>query len=234
MNKEETKLLMMRKDNKISESDYQMLLAALNKKSLCTQIENSIFINPFQKIAGFKALTLGLILLILMSALGVYADVYFDGTLGYMMAYNIKAVKPNLVLLIYQNLVSCLTVSCLFILAAVLCKQKRIRIIDFFGTVAFSRYPIFISLIFFTIFKYLDPQTFQYDRTKEIEFHLSFLNSFENFVIFGAIFWQLMTYFFAFKESSGMEGKNLWGSFFTTIILGEVFAVIFTRWFFYV
>ena len=39
MNKEEQRLFIMLKENKISDTDYQMLIKALNKKSFCTLIE---------------------------------------------------------------------------------------------------------------------------------------------------------------------------------------------------
>lgn len=90
MNKEEQRLLTMFQKNKISESDYQMLHKALNKKTFCTILKDSVLINPFKKIAGFKALFLGLILAVLISLIGVYANIFIDGSLGYLMPKSIS------------------------------------------------------------------------------------------------------------------------------------------------
>lgn len=235
MNKEELKLLAMLKDNKISQSDYEMLLVALNKQSFCTQIENSWFINPFQKIAGFKALLLGLLVLLAMSVLGTYSEVYFDGILGFMMPYNLKAMKPNFILLVYQNTAAWLTLSLVFLAMAIFLKQKRIRVIDFFGTVLLARFPILLSLLFTTLHKYLTPDTFKPDDlSKGIELHFSLLNTLAWLVLMGALAWVLMTYLFAFKESSGLDGKRLWFGYITSIVLGDIIAMILTRWFLFV
>lgn len=235
MNKEELKLLAMFKENKISSSEYQMLLTALNKQSFCTQIENSWFINPFQKIAGFKALLLGLVVLVIMSLVGTYAGVYFDGILGYMMPYHLKAMKPNFLLLVYQNIVAWLVLSLVFLSMAILLKQKRIRVIDFFGTVLLARVPILISLLFNLFLKYYNPDLFKADDlSKGIELHLTLANTFSWLVFMGTLAWVLMTYLFAFKESSGTEGKKLWIGYITSIVLGNILALILTRWFLFV
>lgn len=74
MNKEEQRLLTMFQENKISESDYQMLHKALNKKSLCTVLKDSV----------------------LISLVGVYANIFIDGCLGYMIPLYIKTSLPVL------------------------------------------------------------------------------------------------------------------------------------------
>lgn len=232
MNKEQKRLLAMLEENKISETDYQLISSALNKKSVFTDIENSILINPFQKIAGFKALLLGLILMISMSLLGTVVGVYFDGILGYMLPIGLKAMKPNFFLLLYQNAVAIITLSSLFLLAALLFRQKRIRVIDFFGTVALSRYPTFICLFFTMLQKYLEP--FNQDISKGIELHLTFVGILSYLILLTCIIWQVMTYFFALKEASGLEGKSLWFSFIITVLLGDVIGLILTRFFLYV
>lgn len=230
------KLLGMLKDNKISESEYQMLMSALNKPSFCTQVENSWLVNPFQKIAGVKALLLGLIVLVVMSLLGTYMSIHFDGTLGYFMPFNLKAaVQPNFLLLVYQNAVASLTLSLIFWIVAKLLQQKGIRIIDFIGTVLLARFPLLLSLLFTLLQKYLNPELFKpEDLSKGIELHLTLANTLSGLVSMVSLAWVLMTYLFAFKESSGTEGKKLWFGYIASIVLGEILAMILTRWFLFV
>lgn len=232
MNKEQEKLLKMFQDRKISESDYQLLSQALNKESLCTQLENSLFVNPFQKIAGFKALFLGLILMVILSVLGVYSNVYFDGILGVMYAEHIKAMKPNFLLLMYQNGAAVLVLASLFLASALILRQKRIRVIDFFGTVAMSRYPLLIWFLYNILEKNLFPPK-PWDYSTDIELHFSITGTVGYFFFIGAMVGQIITSFFAYKESSGIEGKKLWISFICTILIGEMIGFPLTRWFLY-
>ncbi|WP_235659330.1 hypothetical protein [Legionella maceachernii] len=225
----------MLKENKISEADYLLISAALNKKSVFTNIENSLLINPFQKIAGFRALLLGLLLMITMSLLGVVVNIYFDGSLGFFFPMGLKAaIKPNFFLLLYQNAAAVFITASLFMATALLFRKKRIRVIDFFGTVALARYPLLISLLFTMIEKYLDPSRYNEDITKGIELHLTLIGTIGNLIFLTCIIWQIITYFFALKEASGLGGKSLWLSFIIAILLSDVAGIILTRLFLYV
>lgn len=125
MIKEQNRLLVMLKENKISEADYLLISAALNKKSVFTNIENSLLINPFQKIAGFRALLLGLLLMITMSLLGVVVNIYFDGSLGFFFPMGLKAaIKPNFFLLLYQNAAAVFITASLFMATALLFRKN--------------------------------------------------------------------------------------------------------------
>lgn len=235
MNKDELTLLTMLNDNKISEQEYQMLIAALNKKSFCTQIENSLLVNPFQKIAGIKALLLGIPVLMALSIMGVYAEVYFDSVLWVFDSSNItlKEMKPNFLLLLYQNGMAWLTLSFVFIGISKILRLKSLRIIDFLGTTALARFPMLLPLTVTSLEHYLTPEYFKIDASKSFEFHFSFLGSINELVFLVSFAWVLMTYLFAFKESSGAEGKKLWFGYVTAMLLGNSMAGILTRWFLY-
>jgi len=228
MKKELERLLNMRKENKISESDFNMLSGALTKNSFCSTLENSMLINPFQKIAGLKALCIGIIIMLVMSALGVY------GSLGFLMTDVLKVtIAPSFLLLLYQNIVACLSVAVLFYLAALLLRQKGIRIIDFLGTVTFARYPTCISLLFFILEKWLTPERFNEDFSKGISIHFSVIGSISALLGTACYVWQGMNYFFALKESAGLDGKRLWGAFLITMLIADILSMILTRLFLY-
>ncbi len=232
--KSRQRLLNMRKENKISESDFDMLSGALTKNSFCSTLENSMLINPFQKIAGFKALCIGIILMLVMSALGVYANVYIDGSLGFLMTDTLKVtIAPSFLLLLYQNIVACLSVAVLFYLAALSLRQKGIRIIDFLGTVTFARYPTCISLLFFILEKWLTPERFNEDFSKGISIHFSVIGSISALLWTACYIWQGMNYFFALKEAAGLDGKRLWSAFLITMLVADILSMILTRIFLY-
>jgi hypothetical protein len=234
MKQEIDRLLKMRKENKITESDYLMLSSALKKTSFCSNIENSIFINPFQKIAGFKVLIIGLMLIIIMSILGVYANLYYDGSIGFVIANNLKVPRaPSFLFLLYQNVVACLSVAGFFLLAAFLLRQKGIRAIDFLGTVTLARYPTCIAIIYILIDKKLCPEEFNQDISKGISLHFSVMGMIGALVFMACFILQIMTYFSALKESSGLEGKRLWSSFIIAMLAADLLSIVLTRLFLY-
>lgn len=231
MKKELERLMKMRKENRISESDFHMLTKSLSEKSFCSILESSALINPFQKIAGFKALLIGIIIMVVMSLLGVYANIYIDGSLGFIVANGLKvARKPSFLLLLYQNTVACLCLAGLFFFSAILLGQKRIRLVDFLGTVTFARYPICVSIVLFMIENWLTPDRFNGDYSK---LHFSIIGSLGALLWSACYIWQGMNYFFAFKESSGLDGKRLWSAFLFTMVIADIVSINLTRIFLY-
>ena len=54
--------------------------------------------------------------------------------------------------------------------------------------------------------------------------HPSLAMSAFSIIVIGLFVWQIITYFYALKESSGLKGKKLMLSFIVALILGEVIA----------
>lgn len=226
MAKEKEKLLNMLKEGKITEHDYKLLSNTLNKKNSYLTSLFLMAINPFQKIAGAYALFIGLIVIIFMSYLGVFAKVYFPGIFDCLNSVVVKNPKtqPNFFLLLYQNVVCWLVLSLLFIVAARVFQKKGTRIIDFFGTVALSRFPFLILTAFLSIIQIIDPSFMNIDISKGFQFHMSFMMIVFSLLAIAFGVWQIITYFYALKESSGLTGKPLWISFIVTMVLGEAIS----------
>ena len=226
MSIEKQKLASMLKQNKITDNDYRLLLNAMENKS--DQNIISLFINPFQKIAGLNALIMGIIVIIALSYIGVLADVYFMGIFDCLNAANLKhmhVVKPNFQLLLSQNLIDWIVLSITFMLAALVLKQKRIRIIDFFGTVALARFPYIFLSLFIAIVWLVDPTLMDFDLTKTEQPHgFSFAGTLINFMWQFCWAWQITTYFFALKESSGLNGTRLWIGFVVSVLIADQIA----------
>jgi hypothetical protein len=234
MKKELARLANMLRDHKISVEDYQLLTEALNKKSVFDSIENNMLINPFQKIGGLKALSWGIVLMLLMSLLGAHANIFYDGVLGYLMPIGIKTkLTPNFYLLLYQNSIACLTVTLMYFISAKILKAKQIRFIDFIGMVMLSRYPILISVAFTYLEDLVRPDLLQFDPSQGFELKFSLFGVMSAMIFMFCSMWQIATYFFALKESSGLTGRKLWLSFILTMSLGEVIAMVGTRLFLY-
>lgn len=224
MNIEQQKLSAMLSENKISNEDYQLLLTAMERQNARQSIF-PLFINPFQKIAGYKALGLGLIMIAVMSYIGVAADVYFTSILDCLNAANMKhmqVLRPYFTLLLSQNMINWLVLSATFILAAVIFRQKRIRVVDFLGTVALARFPYLILTALIAIVWIINPSLLNFDLTKTTTtYDFSLSAAFIDFMWQFCYAWQITTYFFALKESSGLTGNKLWIGFFIALFTAE-------------
>ncbi len=224
MSKDKERLDKMLQEKKISEADYKVLTAAMDKQSFFAKISGSFLINPFQKIAGAKALILGMIVLALMSFLGVIAKVYFIGVMGVINAHAVvkQMVDINFFLLAYQNVVSWLVLSGVFMIAAKIAHKKRIRVVDFLGTVAFARFPLLILTGFMSLVQVFNPAFLAIDLSQGIPMKGSLGMSLFGVVILSLFMYQIATYFHALKVSSGLVGKKLWLSFIASLIIAEM------------
>jgi hypothetical protein len=223
MSTEKIKLMALLKENKISADEFHLLSNALARQSSPIKSIFPLLINPFQKIAGLYSLVAGFLIIISMSMIGSFAKVYFDGALAFNIASTFAHVKflPNFYLLLYQNLLSWLILSGLFVLSAKLFQQKRIRFVDFLGTIAFARYPFLILTIFTLLLQFIHPGLLASDASLFVQSY--------NIVWLFCYAWQISTYFYALKESSGLAGKNLWISFVTSIVLADMTTEYFSR-----
>lgn len=230
---ERKQLQLMLSEHKISNKDYQVLMEALEEKSRVTTSLLSVILNPFQKLAGTHALVAGLLVMIMLSLLALKAKMYLPGSLTIVNAEAIKNPKNslNFSLILYQIGMSWVILSGFFITFSLIFRQKRLRLIDFLGTTAFSRFPYLFLMIFIYLIQFFDPSFFSIDVIKEFDLHPSFAKSIFGFGILVFIIWQLITYFNALKESSDLRGKRLWVGYILSIILAEVLSYPVTMFF---
>ena len=97
------------KEKKIYQATYNLSLVTRNKKSFFERFSCSFLMNPFQKIAGVKAVVYGGVLILLMSYLGVATNVYFTGPFGVENGAVVtnQSITTHFFLLVYQNLMIC-------------------------------------------------------------------------------------------------------------------------------
>lgn len=223
MSKEKERLINMLQTHKITDDEYQLLSAALDKKSSRLHSLFLFLINPFQKISGVYALITGFFLIICMSYFGVIGKVYFPGILDFIdpigSSQTAIQINFNFFILLYENMISWVVLACLFMLVAKIFKQKRTRVVDFFGMLALSRLPYAIFAAFFAITRTINPG-FMLVNT----FRPSLLVSLFFIVVMLCVVWQITLYFYALKESSGLSGKKLWISYIVIIIFGEIIS----------
>jgi hypothetical protein len=223
MASEEERLKALLKDNKISQEEYVLLTKALAKPTLGRKLF-SWLTNPYQKVAGFKALGIGGLIIVVISYFGSIAQVYFSGLLGILNASIIKNQKigTDFVFLLYQNIMIWLVMSLLYCLAIRIYQKKNVRMIDVLGTVALSRYPYLLLTAFVATIRTLNPSFMNISLESGLALDLSLLSICFSSVVILCVIWHIATYFYALKESSGLNGRQLWISFIVSMLVGEV------------
>ncbi|MBI2786847.1 MAG: hypothetical protein HYX60_11335 [Legionella longbeachae] len=233
MKNDKERLMGMLRENKITLDDYNTLLIAMKKKSFFSRMESSLFLNPFQKIAGFKALIFGIIILLTMSYMGVLAKLYFLGPLTTINASAVvkQSMDIGFLLLAYQNIICLLILTTLFFIAAKMLQNKKLRIIDFLGTLSLARFPLLLFTVIVNFARMINPTILDIDMSKGIPLHSSMGLKILGVIGTVLIVWQIILYFYAMKESSGLVGKKLWLGFILPLIAGELIAFPLTTWF---
>ncbi len=175
-------------------------------KNIIDDINWGSLINPFQRIAGGKALLIGFAGLVISTILAYFIQYHYHGLLHFGPAPNNKfwcfAVEHIIVWLIP---------ALLFYIGSLVLSKSKTRIIDILGTVAFAQLP----LVLMTLFFYLKPL----QRMNEMNFNLPPIEMINQpgFILgmwlglIGSIFliWTLIWMFYALKVSTNLKGYRL-------------------------
>ncbi|MDQ3191920.1 MAG: hypothetical protein M3Q58_10025 [Bacteroidota bacterium] len=103
-----------------------------------------LLFNPFEEIAGYKALFIGVFLIVLTGISGYFAGVVFDGVLDMHFVENKLSIAASII----EGLVNWLSLSIILIIFGFLFSKTKFRLIDVLGTQALARWPYFILAIF--------------------------------------------------------------------------------------
>ena len=179
--------------------------------------------NPFSRIAGWQAFAIGLVICVITTAVGKYANLAFDGAIDAHGGGDAFTMTQAF-LLAGISLLSVVVV--MYLLAFALTRQ--FRFIDILGTMTFARFPFFIMAIaaFYTKFPSTD---------EIINNPLSIMSNI-SLIIFGIIsipvgIWVIALMYNAFKVSTGAKGPKLIAIFITGLILAEIISKVFIHYF---
>ncbi|MDR2231589.1 MAG: DUF3887 domain-containing protein [Tannerella sp.] len=169
----------------------------------------SFFVNPFERIAGWQALLIGLAVMSLTAIVGKINRVAFDGVLdvhagaifSYVASFVMQAV--NLIALF-------LTMW----LAGVLFSKSKLRAIDVVGTMALARFPyLLLALVCFLPVIPTD----LYDIPRIIIF---------TFISLPFIIWMVVLMYKAFSVSCNMKGGMAIAIFAGALLVAEIISKI--------
>jgi len=177
--------------------------------------------NPFERIAGFKALIIGLLGVFAAGTIGYYSKTHFDGIL------NIHSgLQGSLFLHLSEPIISILTISLWFLTGSWILSPSKIRAIDVIGTQFFAFLPLVpASLIGFSgSMERFNQQMMDYIQhpTQPISLSTgdSVVTGFLILIILVLTIWSGTLIFYACKISANLSNKKLIPLFISGIIIG--------------
>ncbi|MCT4590899.1 MAG: YIP1 family protein [Carboxylicivirga sp.] len=183
--------------------------------------------NPFNKIAGGKALLLGLVIIILTSLTGYYSGIHFPGILSVKTCPQLPIVY-----FLIQGVLNLAIVSIVFYLAALLFSPSKVRLIDVLGTLALARSPYLLAAftgfpdslnqlgyyIQHTFMKVGEPVTLStFDLVSAIILTI---------VTLLLVVWVVALMFNALKVAANLKGGRLTGVFIPSLIISIIIGIV--------
>ncbi len=167
--------------------------------------------NPFVYIAGWQALGLGLLLMLVTLVIASFSGTHFDGAID----IHFGARYPFW-LCVFEQLNAWLSSVVIFFAAGFILSKSKIRIIDVAGTLALARFPmLFAALIGFI------PTLHQLPSAKNMA-----IIAIGGLVVALFSIWMIALMYKAFTISCNLKGgKAIWG-FIVAIILAEILSKI--------
>lgn len=173
------------------------------------------FFNPFDFIAGWKALAVGLAVMSLTCVVAFFSNTHFDGVLdGHFGVLNVT--KFPFQVSIYEQLNAWLSATILFYVGGLLTARSKVRLIDVAGTLAFARVPlIFVALIGFV------PVLHHFPSLKEMVAMLIC-----GLPLLFLFIWMIVLMYNAFRVSCNLKGNvAIWG-FAVSLIFAEIISKV--------
>lgn len=177
----------------------------------------SFLFNPYRKIAGAKALMIGLLFALVTVAISPFSNAAFDGVLDFhKIRFENWWVYPAL------YLISWIVLVLTFGIAAILFSKSNFRWIDILGTSLLARAP----LLFVAILAFLIQEIQIEDLANITSFHLSLLSIIAIIIVILCIIWMVALLFNAYKVALNIKGNKLIWSFIITLLASEILSVL--------
>lgn len=181
---------------------------------------------PFRFIAGGKSLMIGFCIILLLSIIGYYSNVNFDGVID----IHLGKVTPYSTHLIHL-LSSWLILGVTLFIAALICSKSKFRIIDLAGTLAMSQAPLILAALWGFI-PFIQINLGEIGLVNQDGLRL-FLKENIGVVLLNSLFfititiWSLILKYNAYSVSANVKGLVGIVSFSISIIVSELLSILF-------
>lgn len=189
---------------------------------------NTYLLNPFVKIAGTKALLIGLGMILIVAMLILISPGHFDGVLDYHPVNPNNRSWTKLILIsITENVINLLTLGIIFSISAFLLVGRRFRVIDIFGTMAYARFPLYIASLvniggFYGALNLklaTSAQSLGFPDLETSDWIILFAGI---LLMIPCIVWFISLLYKAYTVSSGLKGTKAIVSFIIALLVAEI------------
>jgi hypothetical protein len=182
-----------------------------------------LFLNPFEKIAGYKAFALGLFIAFISTFLAYLFNTRFDGVLDIHFVSDVTFFQS-----LKEQIINIASLIIVFYLAGLIIKGNKFRFADISGTLTFARFPLLfapflnMSDYFFKIGQLLTSNNWQtsIDTTNLIFLIAAIV------VLLVIIIWYISLLYKAYKISTNIKGGKLIASFIIGLLASEVLSKV--------
>lgn len=183
--------------------------------------------NPFRFVAGYKALFVGVGVIIITSLLGSLSNTHFDGVLD----VHIGREAP-LWLFLAEGLIDWLCMAVVLIIFAYVVSRSSFRLIDVLGTQALARWPYLIAAI-----ALLPPGCQRYTQSlgwkfarigSEVSCESTDIIFFvlATIIILLTLIWMVALMYRAYSVSCNLKGRKAIATFIAGIIIAEILSKV--------
>lgn len=171
-----------------------------------------LLFNPFKKLAGGKALGIGLAILLLTAFIASFSHCHFDGVLD----AHVGAETPIWFYYIEALIVWSIT-ALVFYGTGIIFSASKIRLIDVLGTTALARYPFFFMAIVSFALPTMRPNELP-DLTPSFVL--------VTIVMVLLSIWYIALLYHAFSVSCNLKRNKGIGAFIGALIVAEIISKI--------
>jgi hypothetical protein len=183
--------------------------------------------NPFRFIAGFKALLLGLAIILISSFIGSLSSMHFDGVLDFHIG-----LKAPLWFFLVEGLIDwiCLAVPLLFF--GLIVSRSSFRMIDVLGTQALARWPYLIAALAMLpdanrrVLEYIMSKVTQTAPAATINSADVFIFGFAMILVILTAIWMVALMYRAYTVSCNIKGASVVVTFIVGIIAAEALSKV--------
>ncbi|HLX54916.1 MAG TPA: hypothetical protein VKR58_13305 [Aquella sp.] len=212
------RLLKLLQENKITEEEFHLLSNALTKKSNLFIRLATFLLNPFLTLSPKTCLVIGIVVTIFLGGIGWHLNMIFSGFAGAeptTIRYPVYHVYLELIC-------SWLIFTMFFLIFSLLFKVRISKVFDFFAFIAIAKTPYLVLMLICLILNSIDPSliTLTAEQAPNITYKIFNLIFSIMFYLFWT--WQIILYFNAYKESSGLSGDKVWPGFIISALTTNI------------
>lgn len=203
-----------------------MIEAAINTKTAGSSLGQWLF-NPFRFIAGFQALLLGLVIILLSSFIGSFSNTHFDGVLDVHTGRG-----APMWFFLAEGLIDWICMAIPLFFFGLIVSRSAFRMIDVLGTQVLARGPYLIVAL--VMLPDANRRVLEYIMSKLIKTTPAAAINPADVLIFGfamiavllMTIWMVALMYRAYAVSCNIKGARAVVTFIVSLIMAEVLSKI--------